>query len=124
MTSFVIPWITIDSTARLQFPATAPLPRSHINLYDDSRPPPVPPTTQSWWPIRTGRASPAIVEVPLAQGKERNASADAPAKDDEWIRDEDYVSPPPSPNPDSQRPPTVAQIDTGEHGSGRLCFCC
>ncbi|KAG2157266.1 hypothetical protein DEU56DRAFT_896934 [Suillus clintonianus] len=103
----------------LDSPATAPLPRPHINLHEDPRPPSVPPTTRSWWPIRTGRASPAIVEVPLAQGKERNASADAPVKDDEWIRDEDCVSPP-SPNPDSQRPSTVGQINTGEHGSVSL----
>ncbi|KAG2129136.1 hypothetical protein DEU56DRAFT_915258 [Suillus clintonianus] len=108
----------------LDFPAIASLPHSHINLHEDSRPPPVPPTTQSWWPIRTGRASPAIVEVPpvcwISRIRlQRNASADAPAKDNEWIRDEDYVSPP---NPDSQRPPAAGQINTGEHGSGRLCF--
>ncbi|KAG2126845.1 hypothetical protein DEU56DRAFT_982878 [Suillus clintonianus] len=105
----------------LDFPATAPLPHSHINLHEDSRPPQVPPTTQSWWPIRTGRASPAIVEVPpvcwISRIRlQRNVSADAPAKYNEWIHDEDYVSPP-SPNPDSQRPPAAGQINTAEHGS-------
>ncbi|KAG2141106.1 hypothetical protein DEU56DRAFT_900785 [Suillus clintonianus] len=107
-----------------QFPATAPLPRSHMNPYENSRPPPAPPTIKSWWPIRKGQTSPAIVDVPLAQGKERNAAADAPAKDDGWIRDEDYVSSPTSPNPDAQRLSTSAgQTTSGEHGSSRVCFC-
>jgi hypothetical protein len=35
------------------------------------------------------------------------------------IRDEDYVSPPPSPNPGSRARITNA----GQHGSGRFCFC-
>ncbi|KAG2156285.1 hypothetical protein DEU56DRAFT_906447 [Suillus clintonianus] len=77
----------------------------------------------NWWPNRTGHALPPIVDVPLAQGKERNASADAPPKNSgEWIADEDYVpSRPPSTNSNSQ-PPAV-QINTGEHGNGRLCGC-
>ncbi|KAG1871590.1 hypothetical protein F4604DRAFT_1768923 [Suillus subluteus] len=53
-------------------------------------------------------ASPAIciVDVPLAQGKQRNDS-----------------SPPLFPNPDSQQPSTSNIVNAGEHGSGRLCFC-
>ncbi|KAG1805532.1 uncharacterized protein BJ212DRAFT_1391321, partial [Suillus subaureus] len=66
-----------------------------------------------------------ISDVPLAQGKERNAAADAPRKDDQCIPDEDRVSLPPSPNPDSRQLTTAGQTNanTGEHGSSRLCFC-
>ncbi|KIK33849.1 hypothetical protein CY34DRAFT_18119 [Suillus luteus UH-Slu-Lm8-n1] len=60
----------------LDFPATSPLPRSHI----------------------------------------RNAAVGAPGNDDDLIRDEDYVSPPPSPNPGSR--PGI--VNTGQHGSGRF----
>jgi hypothetical protein len=118
----------------LDFSATAPLPRPLVNPHEN------PPTTQSsapasasfksplrrlstWWPLQTGHTSPAIVPVPHAQGKERNAAADAPRRDDEWIPSEDYVSPPPSPNPDSRQPATAGQINFGEHGSSRSCFC-
>jgi WD40 repeat protein len=118
----------------LDFSATAPLPRPLVNPHEN------PPTTQSsapasasfksrlhhlstWWPLQTGHTSPAIVPVPHAQGKERNAAADAPRRDDEWIPSENYVSPPPSPNPDSRQPATAGQTSTGEHGSGRSCFC-
>jgi hypothetical protein len=118
----------------LDFSATAPLPRSLVNPHEN------PPTTQfsvptstsfksrlhrlsTWWPLQTGHTSPAIVPVPHAQGKERNAAADAPRRDDEWIPSEDYVSPPPSPNPDSRQPATAGQINFGEHGSSRSCFC-
>jgi hypothetical protein len=120
----------------LDFSATAPLPRPLVNPHENFQPP----TTQSsaptstsfksrlhhlstWWPLQTGHTSPAIVPVPHAQGKERNAAADAPRKDDEWIPSEDYVSPPPSPNPDSRQPATAGQINSGEHRSSRSCFC-
>ncbi|KAG1793042.1 uncharacterized protein BJ212DRAFT_782766 [Suillus subaureus] len=122
----------------LDFSATAPLPRPLVNPHENFQPP----TTQSsalastpfksrlhrlstWWPLQTDHASPAMVDVPLAQGKERNAAADAPQKDDQWIPDEDHVSPPPSPNPDSRQLTTPRQVktNTGEHGSSRLCFC-
>jgi len=120
----------------LDFSATAPLPRPLVNPHENFQPP----TTQSsaptstsfksrlhrlstWWPLQTGHTLPAIVSVPHAQGKERNAAADAPRKDDEWIPSENYVSPPPSPNPDSRQPATAGQINSGEHGSGRSCFC-
>jgi len=53
---------------------------------------------------------------------QRNAAANDPNNvDDGWIRDEEFD--PPSPNPNSQQPPAAAQINAGEHGSGRLCFC-
>ncbi|KAG0703897.1 hypothetical protein DFH29DRAFT_874170 [Suillus ampliporus] len=75
---------------------------------------------QPWWHVRAGH----IVDVPLAQGKERNAAAGAPTNDDDLIRDEDYIpSTPPSPNPDSQQRPAGGQIDIGDHGTGRLCGC-
>ncbi|KAG2351001.1 YVTN repeat-like/Quino protein amine dehydrogenase [Suillus weaverae] len=119
------------------FPATSPLPRPLIKPDENSRPTPAPPTSQSsasnasptlesslrrlstWWPFQTDHASPAIVDVPLAPGKLRYATAGAPGDDDDLIRDEDYVSPPPSPNPGSR--PGI--VNSGQHGSGRFCFC-
>ncbi|KAG2744519.1 WD40 repeat-like protein [Suillus brevipes Sb2] len=109
------------------FPATSPLPRSHIPRTS------APPTTQysaintsptltsrlyRLWPIQSTHASPTIVDVPLAPGKLRIAAAGAPGDDDDLIRDEDYV-PPPSPSPNSH--PGIA--NAGQHGSGRFCFC-
>ncbi|KAG1771221.1 hypothetical protein EDD22DRAFT_1047430 [Suillus occidentalis] len=110
----------------LDFPATSPLPRSHIS------PTPAPPTTQSstintspklasrlhrLWPLHTNHAS-TIVDVPLAPGKLRIAAAGALGDDDDLIRDEDY-DPPPSPSSNSC--PGIA--NAGQHGSGRFCFC-
>ncbi|KAG1769759.1 hypothetical protein EDD22DRAFT_134725 [Suillus occidentalis] len=114
----------------MDFPATSPLPRSHV-----SRPTPAPLTTQSstintspklashlhrLWSPQTNHASPAIVNVPLAPGKLRIATAGAPGDDDDLIRDKDYVSPPPPP-PNSGSRPGIATA--GQHGSGRFCFC-
>ncbi|KAG1886120.1 hypothetical protein F4604DRAFT_1951509 [Suillus subluteus] len=59
-----------------------------------------------------------IVDVPLAPGKLRYATAGAPGPDDGLIRDEDYISPPPSPNPDSRQPSTAKVANAGDHGSG------
>ncbi|KAG2350998.1 hypothetical protein BDR05DRAFT_955159 [Suillus weaverae] len=121
----------------LDFPATSPLPRPLIKPDENSRSTPVPPTTQSpaintsailksslhqlstWWPFHTDPASPPIVDVPLAPAQLRYATAGAPGDDDDLIRDEDYVSPPPSPNPGSR--PGI--VNVGQHGSGRFCFC-
>ncbi|KAG2369801.1 hypothetical protein BDR07DRAFT_1388343 [Suillus spraguei] len=109
----------------LEFPATSPLPLQ--NSDSNSRSMPAPPTTQSsvintsstlssrlhqpstWWPFQANHASPAIVDIALAPGKLRYATAGAPSDDDDLIRDEDYV-PPPSPN-------------SRQHGSSRFCFC-
>ncbi|KAG1805526.1 uncharacterized protein BJ212DRAFT_857021 [Suillus subaureus] len=112
----VRPTCTNESRNPLDFPATAPLPRPLINPHENFRPP----TTQSsapastsfksrlhslstWWPLQT----------------------DAPRKDDQCIPDEDLVSPPPSPNPDSRQPTTTRQVktNTGKHGNNHLCFC-
>ncbi|KIK41652.1 hypothetical protein CY34DRAFT_805812 [Suillus luteus UH-Slu-Lm8-n1] len=121
---------TNDSRNPLDFPATYPLPRPLIRPDENSQTPA--PTTQFSaintsptftsrlyrWPLQTNRASPTIVDVPLAPGKLRNAAADAPGDDDDLIRDEDYV-PPPSPSIDSR--PGIA--NAGQHGSGRFCLC-
>ncbi|KAG2336882.1 WD40 repeat-like protein [Suillus weaverae] len=135
----VHPIRTNEPRSPLDFPATAPLPRPLVNPHEILLITPAPPTTQSsapasttfksrlssWWPLQTDHASPAIVDVPLAQAKERNAAAGAPRKNDEWIPDEDHVSTPPSPNPDSRQQTTAGQVKTnaGEHGSSRSCFC-
>ncbi|KAG2344346.1 WD40 repeat-like protein [Suillus weaverae] len=121
----------------LDFPATSPLLRPLIKPDENSRPTLAPLTSQSsaintpatlkssllrlstWWPLHTDHASPTIVDVPLAPGKLRYATAGAPGDDDDLIRDEDYVSPPPSPNPGSR--PGI--VNSGQHGSGRCCFC-
>ncbi|KAG2343537.1 WD40 repeat-like protein [Suillus weaverae] len=130
----------------LDFSATLPLPRSllgntstqgrsDMNPGDGSRPlsttrlSATPPTTfadriyhpSSWWPVRGGHAQTPIVDVPLAQAKERNAAAGAPKKDKDIVPIE-YLDPP-SPNPDSQQPVGAVQTSSGEHGGDRSCFC-
>ncbi|KAG2747197.1 YVTN repeat-like/Quino protein amine dehydrogenase [Suillus brevipes Sb2] len=121
-----------DSTVPLQFPATSPLPRPLINPDENSQTP-APTATQPsainfsptlpsrllrLWPLQTNHASPNIIDVPLAPGKLRIATAGAPGDDDDLIRDEEYV-PPPSPSPNSH--PGI--VNAGQHGSGRCCFC-
>lgn len=125
----------------LDFPATSPLPRNysftaqetthlHMNARENSRHTTEPSSaaTSTTFMARlrdlwTGHALSPIVDVPLAQGKERNVAAGAPPKNKDWIPDEDHVpSRPASPNPNSQQPP-AAQINAGEHGSDRLCGC-
>ncbi|KAG1830839.1 hypothetical protein EV424DRAFT_1534771 [Suillus variegatus] len=120
--------VRIDEPNPLDFPATSPLPRPLPTHEENSRRTPAPPTQSSvinnsptlrsnrlssWW-----RASPTIVDVPLAPGRLQYAAAGAPGPDNELIRDEDYVSPP-SPNPGSR--PGI--FNSGQHGSGRVCFC-
>ncbi|KAG1877389.1 hypothetical protein F4604DRAFT_618841 [Suillus subluteus] len=126
----------------LDFPATSPLPPNRFpsaQATTQSRSARLPPSSQSSTATPTTVKSRIrhllvglpIIDVPLAQGKERNAAAGAPAKDDDddddddLIRDEDYVSPPPSPTPGSQ-PQSAARpinVTSGEHGSGRSCLC-
>jgi hypothetical protein len=121
----------------IDFPATSPLPRPLIKPDGNSRSTPALCTTKpsaintspmlisrlhrlsTWRPLQTNRASPTIVDVPLAPGKLRYATAGAPGNDDDLIRDEDYVSPPPSPNPGSRR----VLFNAGQHGSSQFCFC-
>ncbi|KAG0703933.1 hypothetical protein DFH29DRAFT_1068387 [Suillus ampliporus] len=136
----------------LDFPATSPLPPnysssaqatthglSYIKSNENSPSTRPPPATQSsadaptafksrvhhlstWWPVRTRHVPLPIVDVPLAWGKPRYAAAGAPTRNEDLIRDEDYVPPPP-PNPDSQQQSAAAHVTTGEHGSDRLCGC-
>ncbi|KAG1874355.1 hypothetical protein F4604DRAFT_1764172 [Suillus subluteus] len=88
-----------------------------------------PPTTfaarihhlSSWRLIRGGHGQLSVVDIPLAQARERHVAADAPKKDEDIVPIE-YLDPP-SPNPDSQQPATAAQPATGEHGGDRSCFC-
>ncbi|OAX35336.1 WD40 repeat-like protein [Rhizopogon vinicolor AM-OR11-026] len=77
----------------------------------------------NWWPMHAGHAHPPIVDVPFAQGYERNAAAGAPKGKGGYIRDEDFdpPNPPPPPNPSSLQPSATVQITTGVHGGGRLC---
>ncbi|KAG1814016.1 uncharacterized protein BJ212DRAFT_1482363 [Suillus subaureus] len=112
----------------LDFPATSPLPRPLIKPDENSRPPitqssvvNTSPTLKSslhrlltWWPFQTKHASPAInvVDVPLAPGKLRYATAGAPGPDDDLIRDEDYVSPPSF---------AESRFTTTIYGKGGLC---
>lgn len=70
-------------------------------------------------------ATPPVVDVPFAQGKERNAAADPKDVDDNLIRDEDYHgTPTPDPNIHQQHQAVIVQVDTGEHGRGLSCCCC
>ncbi|KAG2345924.1 WD40 repeat-like protein [Suillus weaverae] len=68
-------------------------------------------------------AAPPIVDVPFAQGKERNAIDGPKDVDDGLIRDEDYHGPP-TPDPNLQQQAVAVQVDPGEHGGGRSCCCC
>lgn len=124
---------TVSLTAPLQYPATLPLPRSFsssaqatsqahsdMNSHENTRLR----HSSTRWPARAGHTLPPIVNVPLAPGKLRIATAGAPTFDEDLIRDEDYVpSTSFSPHPTSQQPFTGMQITTGQHGSGRLCGC-
>ncbi|KAG2093915.1 uncharacterized protein F5147DRAFT_720483 [Suillus discolor] len=121
----------------LDFPATLPLPPNYSpsgQATTQSRSARLPPASQSSTAVPTTfksrirhlSARLPIVDVPLAQGKERNAAAGAPPKrNDDWIPDEDHVFPPPSPTPGSQ-PQSAARpinVTSGEHGNDHSCFC-
>ncbi|OAX33549.1 hypothetical protein K503DRAFT_804291 [Rhizopogon vinicolor AM-OR11-026] len=79
----------------------------------------------NWWSILTDRAVSLIVDVPLAQGKECDAAAGTPKGNSGYMVDDDPDPDPLSPtqNPNSQRPSTAANTNSGEHGNGLLCFC-
>ncbi|KAG2351718.1 hypothetical protein BDR07DRAFT_1467142, partial [Suillus spraguei] len=58
------------------------------------------------------RLTPPVVNVPFAQGKERNAAAGAPGKDPDIVPDdEDIDTTHPDPNTQQQQP-VVVQADT------------
>ncbi|KIK35888.1 hypothetical protein CY34DRAFT_553156 [Suillus luteus UH-Slu-Lm8-n1] len=104
--------------------------------------PPVPTTTPS--PITTTNtfktylrhtfarpphhATPPVVDVPFAQGKERNAAAGAPGKDPNIISDEEYeylnANTQQDPNTHQQQQASALHVDPGEHGGGKSCICC
>ncbi|KAG2051196.1 WD40 repeat-like protein [Suillus hirtellus] len=67
-------------------------------------------------------ATPPVVDVPFAQGRQRNAAAGAPGSEHSLIRDEDAL--PEDPNTQQQHQPVAGQVDTGEHGGGLSCCCC
>ncbi|KAG2349238.1 hypothetical protein BDR05DRAFT_956639, partial [Suillus weaverae] len=71
-------------------------------------------------PVGARHAPSPIVNVPLAQGKERNAAAGAPRKNEDLIPDEDYV---PSCHPSLTASTRCSADRLREHGSGRLCGC-
>jgi hypothetical protein len=52
---------------------------------------------------------------------QRVAVAGAPTDDDDLVPAEYFDMP--SMNPNSQQSNTAMPINSGEHGSGRLCFC-
>ncbi|KAG2343559.1 hypothetical protein BDR05DRAFT_999836 [Suillus weaverae] len=132
----VRPILNDEPGGPLESPATSPL---HPNRFPSAQATTKsPPSTiqrcchylqidqTSWWSIRAGHTLLPIVDVPLAPGKVRIVTAGAPVKDDDdLIRDEDYVSPPPSLTPGLQSPSAARPINviSGEHGSGCLCFC-
>ncbi|KAG2146241.1 hypothetical protein DEU56DRAFT_167764 [Suillus clintonianus] len=79
---------------------------------------------------RPDHAAPPVVEVPFAQGRKRNAAAGAPADDDPDIIRAEYLDDGPQ-DPDTQQrstqeqqQPVATQVDTGQHRSGKSCFCC
>ncbi|KAG2741279.1 hypothetical protein P692DRAFT_20840209, partial [Suillus brevipes Sb2] len=105
-------------------------------------PPPVPPTAPP--PVTTTttfkthlrhlftrsphHATPPVVDVPFAQGKERNAAAGAPGKDPNIISDEEYenlnTDTQQDPNTQPQQQVVAVHVDPGEHGGGKSCICC
>ncbi|KAG2048147.1 WD40 repeat-like protein [Suillus hirtellus] len=75
-------------------------------------------------------ATPPVVEVPFAQGRQRNAAAGAPGSEHSLIRDEDLLSLDPNTQQHRQQQQQQHQqavafhIDPGEHGRGKFCVCC
>ncbi|KAG1735656.1 hypothetical protein EDD22DRAFT_959886 [Suillus occidentalis] len=126
---FLLSYLTRHSCCNYH---VAPTPPSLGAQLRDSRPLPTTPSSPSsftprilnvsfWWPVCGGHTQPRIIDVPLAQAKERNAAAGATKKDEDIVPDENLD--PPSPNCDSQQPAAAMQPSTGEHGVDRSCFC-
>ncbi|KAG2118637.1 hypothetical protein DEU56DRAFT_138643 [Suillus clintonianus] len=111
-------------------PAAAPTPASPT-----APPPGTVPTTftahvRHFFTWQTDHATPPVVDVPFAKGKERNAAADDPGRDEDMVPDEYFDDLPQDPNA-TQQPNTqqqqqsvAMQVDAGEHGGGKSCFCC
>ncbi|KAJ8580277.1 WD40 repeat-like protein [Rhizopogon salebrosus TDB-379] len=108
---------------------------SHTNHYKNSRRLPASPNDLApsatlssfirrlsiWWSVHGTHAAPRVVDVPLAPGRLRIAVAGAPTNDEDLVPAEYFDIP--SSNPDSTQPTAATPINSGEHGSGRLCFC-
>ncbi|OAX39076.1 hypothetical protein K503DRAFT_112036, partial [Rhizopogon vinicolor AM-OR11-026] len=78
----------------------------------------------NWWPVHAGHTAPPIVDVPLAQGTQRYATAGGPKQQDEDLVQDEYLDDdPPSQNLKSQQSTAAAPTNAGEHGSDRSCFC-
>ncbi|KAG2745294.1 hypothetical protein P692DRAFT_20683391, partial [Suillus brevipes Sb2] len=108
-TNAVRPGRNVQPRDPLDFSATLPLPRplsghsstqgrSAMNPGESSRQLPTTPSSPSpftprihnitsLWPVHGGHTQPRIVDVPLAQAKERNAAAGAPKKDEDIVPD-------------------------------------
>ncbi|KAG1784457.1 uncharacterized protein HD556DRAFT_232865 [Suillus plorans] len=106
-------------TKRLQsVPAPAPAPPATS--------PPVATTTfkthiRRLFTLPLHHATPPVVDVPYAQGRQRNAAAGAPGSEHSLIRDEDPLPQDPNTQPHQ---PVAGQVDTGQHGGGLSCCCC
>ncbi|KAG2118379.1 hypothetical protein DEU56DRAFT_144911 [Suillus clintonianus] len=114
-------------------PAPTPVPPTAL-------PPAAAPTTfkahvRHLFTWRPDHAAPPVVDVPFAKGKERNAAADAPGRDEDLVPDEYFDDFPQDPNstqrPNTQEPntpqrqqPAATLVDTGEHVGGKSCCCC
>ncbi|KAJ8591231.1 WD40 repeat-like protein [Rhizopogon salebrosus TDB-379] len=92
-------------------------PASPTNIASSATPVSFRTRLSTWWPVHATHSAPSIVDVPLAQGLSRNATAGAPKQDDDLVPDEYFDSS----TPDSQQPSAATLVDSGEHG--RLCFC-
>ncbi|KAJ8591227.1 hypothetical protein M405DRAFT_814635 [Rhizopogon salebrosus TDB-379] len=75
----------------------------------------------STWSVHGTHAPPPVIDVPLAPGRLRVAVAVAPTDDDDLVPAEYFDIP--STNPNSQQSNTAMPMNSGEHGSSRLCFC-
>ncbi|OAX31093.1 hypothetical protein K503DRAFT_870772 [Rhizopogon vinicolor AM-OR11-026] len=134
--SYLLP-LTVESMITPQIPATS---RQHpiyspAEATTQGRPrrTPAPPVVSSalfpvtfitrlasWWPVYAGHATLSIVDVPLAQGKQRNATAGAPKQqDEELVRDEYCGDDPPLQNPNLPQSTAAAPPKAGDHGSDR-----
>jgi hypothetical protein len=74
-------------------------------------------------------ATPPVVDVPFAKGKERNAAA-GPSylKDPDIVpleyQEQDTDQPDPDAQQQQQQQAVAVHIDPGEHGGGKSCVCC
>ncbi|KAG0709136.1 hypothetical protein DFH29DRAFT_215757 [Suillus ampliporus] len=130
------------AVTRTPRPAPAPAPAPPTTQSSATAPPTFQARIRHLLTSRPKNATPHIVDVPYAQGREvrsvevyhcvsdvsyihlqRNAAAGAPGNDEDLVPIEYFDDDPPQ-NPDSQQQSTAVQTNAGEHGGGRLCCCC